>query len=90
MAWTMASIQGWCPWCGEHMAWGFWPMMVGWILVLVIGALLVWALVRAGQSRGGAPPDRRDPAEDTLREQYARGDIDEETYRSRLSELRRG
>lgn len=47
-------IQGWCPWCGDHMAGGGWGMMLG-----------------------------------ALREEYARGAIDEETYRRRLRELRR-
>lgn len=87
---AMLMIQGWCPWCGDHMGWGGWTMMFGWTLILVVAILAVWAI---GQGRW--PGDRRgddrgeDRAEAVLREQYARGEIDEETYRRRLAELRR-
>lgn len=81
--------QGWCPWCGDHMGWGGWTMMIGWWLILILMIVgLVWALGRGRAWRSNDPP-RRDPAEEALREQYARGEIDEETYRQRLDELRR-
>lgn len=85
----LGAIQAWCPWCGGHMGWG---MMFGWGLILVVLVLLVWAM---SQGRGpwggpGGGGDREeDRAEAILREQYARGEIDEETYRRRLDELRR-
>ena len=81
--------QGWCPWCGDHMGWGGWTMMIGWWLILIVViAGLVWAFGRSRAWRSDqAPP--RDPAEDALREQYARGEIDEDTFRRRLDELRR-
>ena len=84
-------MQGWCPWCGDHMAGGGWGMMFGWGLILVVLVLLVLAVVRgnwwrSGGNRGGG---NGDPAETALREEYARGTIDEETYRRRLQELRR-
>lgn len=66
-------------------------MMFGWGLILVVLVLLVLAVVRgnwwrSGGNRGGG---NGDPAETALREEYARGTIDEETYRRRLQELRR-
>jgi putative membrane protein len=88
----LGAIQGWCPWCGDHMGWGGWGMMFGWGLILVVVVLAVWAL---SQGRGpwggpGAGSGREeDRAEAVLREQYARGEIDDETYRRRLNELRR-
>ena len=86
-AW-IATAQGWCPWCGDHMGWGGWTMMIGWGLILILlVAGLIWAFRSGVWGRGGTAP--RDPAEDALREQYARGDIDDETYRRRLDELRR-
>ena len=66
-------------------------MMFGWALILVVLVLLVFAVVRGNWSGGGG--NRRDRDEDSaeraLREEYARGTIDEETYRRRLQELRR-
>ena len=48
--------------------------------VLIVG-LVVW-VVRRGTFA------RRDPAEDALRERYARGEIDESEYQARLRTLR--
>lgn len=90
MSFMLAVAQDWCPWCGGHMAWGGSRMMFGSIFLLVVVLLLVWA-VASGRWRGGRG-DRgtaRGGAEDVLRERYARGEIDEETYRQRLDELRR-
>lgn len=96
MSLMLAVAQNWCPWCGDHMAWGGWGMMFGWVLVLVVVLLLLWAVAsgrwRGDRGDGGTNPDgRTNPggAEDVLRERYARGEIDEETYRRRLNELRR-
>lgn len=84
---ALVSIQGWCPWCGSHMGWGGWTMMIlWWLLIIAIVVVIVWALRRGVGSRA---LDSRDPAEEALREQYARGEIDEETYRRRRDELRR-
>ncbi len=91
----LGAIQGWCPWCGDHMGWGGWGMMFGWVLILVVVILAAWAIGQGRGPWGGGPgPDRgrdreEDRAESILREQYARGEIDEETYRRRLNELRR-
>ncbi len=85
----LVTIQGWCPWCGDHMGWGGWTMMIGWwLIVILLIAGLALAVARVGPWRSGGGP-QRDPAEEALREQYARGEIDEETYRRRLDELRR-
>lgn len=91
----LAALQGWCPWCGDHMGWGGgWGMMFVWLLILVLAIVAaVWAVGRARAP--GDRPERTgavsgsDRAEAMVREQYARGEIDEETYRQRLNELRR-
>lgn len=87
----LAAIQGWCPWCGDHMGWGGWGMMFGWGLILVVVVLVIWAMSQ-GRGPWGGPGGgggrEEDRAEAILREQYARGEIDEETYRRRLNELR--
>ncbi|HEX6308005.1 MAG TPA: hypothetical protein VFZ69_07445 [Longimicrobiales bacterium] len=82
------AMQRWCPWCGDHMGWFGWGMMiVWWLLILAVVVAVFWALRRGGAGRSAGTG--RDPAEDALREQFARGEIDEETYRRRLDELRR-
>ena len=87
----VATLQssGWCPWCGEHMGWGGgWIMMLTWLLLLSIVIAGIWWLAQRG---GGAdrPPPVPDRAEAILRERFARGEIDEDTYHQQLAELRR-
>lgn len=84
----LVAAQGFCPWCEGHMGWGGWAMMAGWLVILILVLALVWAFARSRGCRDGGP-EGRDPAEDALRESYARGEIDERTYRGRLDELRR-
>lgn len=79
---------GWCPWCSGHMGWGGgWMMMFWWVLILAIVAV-VWWQVRRG-SWSNRPIHGRDRAEGILRDRFARGEIDEATYREQLAELRR-
>lgn len=61
-------------------------MMFSWIILLIV---LVAVLLALGQ-RGGwlSGMGGIDRAEETLRDRYARGEIDEATYRHRLNELR--
>jgi putative membrane protein len=70
---------------GWHLGLGGWGA-----LVMVITWLLFWAAIVAGVvflARGTAP---RPPAPaELLAGRFARGEIDEEEYRSRLAALRR-
>lgn len=86
---AMTAIRGGWPWWGHHMAWGGGIMMIGWTLLLVILVVGAWAFVRDGWSPRRGRDGPRDRAEEVLREEFARGQIDEETYRGRLNELRR-
>ena len=68
-------------------------MMVGeLILVLVVLGVVVWAIIKVvpdWQNRIGL--DRReDSAEETLRQRFARGEIDAEEYERSLEVLRSG
>jgi putative membrane protein len=79
-------VQGWCPWCGP-MGSGGGFMMLLWIVLLVVLVAIVWGLgQRGGWFRSTGAEDR---AEAVLRERFARGEIDEATYRRMLDELRR-
>ena len=90
MSFLSIWMQQWRPWHGDHMTGGGWGMIFLWILILAVLILVAFAIVRRqrpddGEPRGGT----QDRAEEALREQYARGEVDEETYRRRLEELRR-
>jgi putative membrane protein len=65
-------------WHGGWDGWGWAAMTLTMALfwALVIGGV-VWALRNSGSSAG---PPRRDDPRDIVRDRYARGDIDEDTF----------
>jgi putative membrane protein len=87
---SLSAGPVWCPWCGSHMSgWG-WPMMMfSFLILLVLVIAAAWALIQRGGFSGWTE-GRGDSAEGILRQRYARGEIDDETYRRMLEELRRG
>jgi putative membrane protein len=76
-------------WDGHMTGWGWFWMT---IVMVAFWALVAWAVVAGiGGTRGAdretrATPPR--PPEDILAERFARGEIDEETYRRSLKALR--
>jgi uncharacterized membrane protein len=69
----------------------------GSILLLLVLVIVVWALIKAfpdWQDRVGLSthedPRREDSAEETLRQRFARGEIDAEEYKRSLEVLRNG
>lgn len=61
------------------MMWG------GSLLVLLLVVVLVWFLVRGGQT----PSAKEQSPEDILKQRYARGEIETDEYERRLKELRK-
>jgi putative membrane protein len=62
-------------------------MMLWWLPILILLVATVgWLAQRRGTS---GPPNEADRAEAILRERYARGEIDEQTYRRQAEELKR-
>ncbi len=79
-------------WWGQGMnGWGYALMSVSMVLfwgVVILGIVaLVRYLTRSSQPDAGADARRR-TAEDVLSERFARGEIDEQEYHSRLATLR--
>ena len=85
-------FQSWWPGCGQWSSWG-WGMMLFmvlfWILVLAAAIALVWWLVGLGRQTREVGSSTRRP-EDILKDRYARGEIDRDTYTRMLDDLQRG
>jgi putative membrane protein len=66
---------------------GWWMMGGGFLVLLALIVVVVFLVVR----QPGAPQDRgaQRSAAAILADRFARGEIDEQEYRSRLDELRR-
>jgi putative membrane protein len=65
----------------------------GLILLLVVLVVVVWAIIKLvpdWQDRLGLNSRRQDSAEETLRQRFARGEIDAEEYERSLEVLRHG
>lgn len=75
---------------------GIFGMLLGVLFWIAIIALVVWVVARLIRGRNSEarsqepykPGKRADPAEDTLRQRYARGEIDADEYGRSLSTLR--
>jgi putative membrane protein len=71
-----------------HVGWGF--MGIGWLFFLILIGVVVWLAVSSSRRDGGPRAgDSRESAEEILKKRYARGEIDQETYRRMRDELRR-
>jgi putative membrane protein len=76
--------------------WGWFAMSVGMLLfwaLLITAAVLLFRALSLGSERTHAPGSPGEPGpspEQILAERFARGEIDEEEYRRRLSVLRTG
>ena len=79
IATAIADGAGW-----DHMGgWAWSGMMIGWVLMAVLVAVIVWALVGSGR------PESVNRAIEILDERYARGEIDKTEYNERRSDLNR-
>lgn len=65
--------------------WGMGWMSIGWILGLAVIAFAIWAVLRSVRPRDGAGAS----PEEILKQRYARGEIDRDTYQRMLTDLKR-
>jgi putative membrane protein len=70
------------PYGWHYGSWGILWMVMSWVAIVV----LVWIIALAIRHEAGGADRRRDPVE-ILQERFARGEIDEAEYRSRLNVL---
>jgi putative membrane protein len=64
-------------------SWGILWMVASWVAIVVLVLVIARAMIRP---EGGGGERQRDPKE-ILQERFARGEIDEAEYRSRLNVL---
>jgi putative membrane protein len=76
----------------DPSGWQWFVMSVGmilfWAALIAFGVLVFRALTRSSASPATAEPPLRAAPEEVLAERFARGEIDEEEYRRRLTVLR--
>jgi putative membrane protein len=76
---------------GYGSGWGFALMAVSMVVFwgLVIGAIVLIVRATSGTPGAGSPPPAAGPGpQQILAERFARGEIDEQEYHSRLATLR--
>jgi putative membrane protein len=73
-----------------HMDGFGWGMMgMGWLFMLIVVGLIVWAVVQTTTNSHRQDHDTTASAQRILAERFARGEIDDEGYRRRSDELGR-
>ncbi len=80
-------------WWGGGWGWGGWLLMsvvmvLFWVAVITAIVLVIRYLVGSGGARGGPPRYEPPRPEDVLAGRFARGEIDEDEYRRRITLLR--
>ncbi|MGO9159049.1 SHOCT domain-containing protein [Mycobacterium sp.] len=87
-----------CGWGGNGWMWNGggwgWGWIVGAVVLVVLFALVITAVIltvryfsEGGGHRGPGSPQQARGAEDVLGERFARGEIDEDEYRRRMTTL---
>ena len=71
--------------CEMMAGWGWAGMLLMALFWVAVIAGAIWLIARLLRGRGGRAAGSS--AHDILRERYARGEIDQETYQSMRSEL---
>lgn len=84
--------------CGNGWMWGGHGWGTGWLMtaivltlffaVVITGIMVAARYLRPGDSGTGARPATTSAAEDVLAHRFARGEIDETEFRSRVTALK--
>ncbi len=65
----------------------FFPGVLGWVITLLFWGLIIYLALRLFQSLAGGTCNHRPSSLETLKDRYARGEINEEQYQRMKSEL---
>lgn len=84
MGYGYGMMSGWGGWGGFGVGWLFMLLWWGLILAVVVG-LIRWLFTGHGASSGPSHAPQRHL--DILKERYARGEIDRDTYNRMRQEL---
>ncbi len=74
-------------WNGDWSGWAWFAMGFSMLVFWGLVAFVIWLVVR-DTSTAGSKPSAPPSAEDTLRQRYAAGELDEEEFSRRLQVLR--
>lgn len=78
-----------CPMCGWMMEWGWGMMMLFALFCVAVIALVGWLIYRLMKGRHSSSGSTGSP-ENVLKERYARGEIDLDTYQRMRGDLKGG
>ncbi len=67
---------------------GFLPMLLFWLFIIVIGVVLVKVITHPGRDDGKEPRSGGNNAMDILKERYAKGEIDKKEFEEKKKDLR--
>lgn len=81
MSTVLLQDNRWSPMGGGHWGGGMAGMWLFWILALVVLVAIPWLFLRHRGRESGESP------EEILRERYARGEIDHDTFERMRNEL---
>jgi putative membrane protein len=82
-------------WMHDMMGWGAWMIPWGWILIVILVVILIYALAGQGRQRPSEPSrglhaEEKQPFEtplDILKKRYARGEISREEFEQMKKDL---
>ena len=73
----------------DGFGWSMMAMAMAWLVMLAIIGLIVWVVVQAASGSSRSDSDPTESAQRILADRFARGEIDDEEYRRRSTELGR-
>jgi putative membrane protein len=82
-------------WMNEMMGWGMWMIPWGWILIIILVVILIYAVAGRGGNRPAGPSmglhmeDKQDLETplDILKKRYARGEISRDDFEQMKKDL---
>ncbi|MFZ0243550.1 MAG: SHOCT domain-containing protein [Desulfobacterales bacterium] len=91
VAWNQWPMPMWNHWGSGTMGWGVgWlgpVLMIAWWIVVIVGVVALFRWLFTSKRPADTCAAREESALDVVRKRYARGEIDQEQFRSMKREL---